>query len=48
MAVLNLSEDTAMTHRLPAHITFEGIDITILDRGGRAWVAAADLAPALG
>jgi len=37
-----------MTHNLPAHLTFEGVDLKIIDRNGRPWIAAADLARALG
>ena len=37
-----------MTHHLPAHLTFEGVDLKIIDRNGRPWIAAADLARALG
>jgi len=37
-----------MTHHLPAHLTFEGVDLRIIDRNGRPWIAAADLARALG
>ncbi len=40
--------ETAMTHHLPAHVTFEGIDLTVIDRGGRPWISTADLARALG
>jgi len=37
-----------MTHHLPAHLTFEGVDLSIIDRKGRPWLKAADLARVLG
>ncbi|WP_022950138.1 BRO-N domain-containing protein [Methylohalobius crimeensis] len=37
-----------MNARLPSTLTFEGTDLTIIDRDGKPWIAAADLARALG
>jgi len=37
-----------MTHNLPTHLTFEGVDLTIIDHKGRPWLATAELARALG
>ncbi len=33
---------------LPATISFESTDLTVIDHQGRPWLAAADLARALG
>ncbi len=33
---------------LPATISFESTDLTVIDHKGRPWLAAADLARALG
>ncbi len=40
------TEDTAMTN-LPAHLKFEGTDLSIIDHNGTPWLSAADIARAM-
>ena len=37
-----------MTHNIPSHLTFEGVDLAIIDHQGRPKLSTAALARALG
>lgn len=48
MKSATMSPRSSGARALPAALSFEGAELAIIDRDGRPWVAAADLARALG